>query len=280
MARQYFIAEELLRATTAFASPLSSQPKEGGLEEERVNLVTTSTAVTVVIIDNDAADIVGGVLEELVDGLFFGVDVVSEILNTLLGLVFDTVAPPHPPEVIASIDFIVAACDPDVLAHAVRTCVHELRWCAMKWKDPITLIENDADETFFENLTELVEVAFNLDLERILLELLNEFVGKIPLTPRAKELERMTESQRRLRYHKSMSVTAHEDDHDHLHRMLTTKKNYLYMVVQQDFRMCKVGVTKADELGLLRRYTSNLGVVHEHLHVQITSGTKFVRHIN
>lgn len=240
------------------------------------------------VVDKHTEETILACLDDIIVSVIAGYapNVIASILEETLNSVLEIIGPSHPPDVLSTVEHLVAytvawsaaAADPEVVAHAVSTALHEVRRCAIKHKDPTTGIENDAGESYFENLPELVQAACELGLDCILTDAVNEIIRNIPLTARAKELEKMTEPQRRLRYHKSMSVTPHEDDHDHLHRMLTTKKNYLYMVVQLDFRVCKIGVTKASEIGLLKRYGNIYGTIHEHLHVQITNGKPLVSH--
>lgn len=66
----------------------------------------------------------------------------------------------------------------------------------------------------------------------------------------------------------------HDDDRDIHGRLLYTKTNYLYLIVQEDFDKCKAGVTKVQVLYLLMRYRSNLAKVHFYGHFEITNGTQ------
>lgn len=109
-------------------------------------------------------------------------------------------------------------------------------------------------------------------VEAEIVDLIDELIPKIQLPARLWKLGQIKERYRPLYHTRTMSNNLSEDDKDSLGRPILTKANYLYLIVQGDWRICKVGVTKATEEGLLKRYFDRLAVVHQHLYVPITNG--------
>jgi hypothetical protein len=64
----------------------------------------------------------------------------------------------------------------------------------------------------------------------------------------------------------------HTDDYDDNHQLIRGKTQYLYLVVCERLSAVKAGVTAMSEYELVKRYTSNFGVVSQHVHLQIRNG--------